>query len=184
MCTIHKRTATAQQQQQQNLIEKWKSTWIDFFKEYTNGQNVYEKKLNIIHHYGNENQKHIKLILHSIGYLLSEKEGKKRKITCLWECREIGLGGLLLGVKMMHLLWKTFLWLLRKLNIGSYELDILSWLYIERNWNQWLKHICRGSLVGCRLWGRTESDTAEATQQQQQQHANRNCYLYLHTFYF
>ena len=25
-----------------------------------------------------------------------------------------------------------------------------------------------GSLVGCRLWGRTESDTAEATQQQQQ----------------
>ena len=26
----------------------------------------------------------------------------------------------------------------------------------------------RGSLVGCRLWGRTESDTAKATQQQQQ----------------
>ena len=25
-----------------------------------------------------------------------------------------------------------------------------------------------GSLVGCRLWGCTESDTAEATQQQQQ----------------
>ena len=24
------------------------------------------------------------------------------------------------------------------------------------------------SLVGCRLWGRTESDTTEATQQQQQ----------------
>ena len=29
----------------------------------------------------------------------------------------------------------------------------------------------RGSLVGCRLWGRTESDTTEATQQQQQQQA-------------
>ena len=28
----------------------------------------------------------------------------------------------------------------------------------------------RGSLVGCRLWGRTESDTTEAAQQQQQQH--------------
>ena len=29
----------------------------------------------------------------------------------------------------------------------------------------------RGSLVGCCLWGRTESDTTEATwQQQQQQH--------------
>ena len=27
----------------------------------------------------------------------------------------------------------------------------------------------RGSLVGCPLWGRTESDTTEATQQQQQQ---------------
>ena len=26
----------------------------------------------------------------------------------------------------------------------------------------------RGSLVGCRLWGHTESDTTEATQQQQQ----------------
>ena len=27
----------------------------------------------------------------------------------------------------------------------------------------------QASLVGCRLWGRTESDTTEATQQQQQQ---------------
>ena len=27
----------------------------------------------------------------------------------------------------------------------------------------------RGSLVGCRLWGLTESDTTEATSQQQQQ---------------
>ena len=27
----------------------------------------------------------------------------------------------------------------------------------------------QGSLVGCRLWGRTESDTTEATEQQQQQ---------------
>ena len=29
-----------------------------------------------------------------------------------------------------------------------------------------------GSLVGCHLWGRTESDTTEATQQQQQQQHN------------
>ena len=28
-----------------------------------------------------------------------------------------------------------------------------------------------GSLVGCRLWGHTESDMTEATEQQQQQHA-------------
>ena len=27
----------------------------------------------------------------------------------------------------------------------------------------------RGSLVGCRLWDRTESDTTEVTEQQQQQ---------------
>ena len=27
-----------------------------------------------------------------------------------------------------------------------------------------------GRLVGCRLWGRTESDTTEATWRQQQQH--------------
>ena len=73
MCTRHKKTATAQQQQ--NLTEKWKRTWIDFFTEYTNGQKIYEKKLKIIHHYGNENQKHVKLTLHLIGYLLSEKEG-------------------------------------------------------------------------------------------------------------
>ena len=31
-----------------------------------------------------------------------------------------------------------------------------------------------GSLVGCRLWGRTESDTTEATQQQQQ-HFPKHC---------
>ena len=30
-----------------------------------------------------------------------------------------------------------------------------------------------GSLVGCRLWGRTESDTTEATQQQHQVHSIR-----------
>jgi len=32
----------------------------------------------------------------------------------------------------------------------------------------------RGSLVSCRLWGRTELDTTEATQQQQQQHQITN----------
>ena len=37
----------------------------------------------------------------------------------------------------------------------------------------------RGSLVGCRLWGRTESDTTEATQQQQQQQPSPSTSLYL-----
>ena len=36
----------------------------------------------------------------------------------------------------------------------------------------------RGSLVGCRLWGRTESDTTEATQQQQQHRAPKLSKLY------
>ena len=31
-----------------------------------------------------------------------------------------------------------------------------------------------GSLVGCHLWGRTESDTTEAMQQQQQQSLDSN----------
>ena len=35
-----------------------------------------------------------------------------------------------------------------------------------------------GSLVGCHLWGRTESDATEATWQQQQQHT------YIHWFVF
>jgi len=34
----------------------------------------------------------------------------------------------------------------------------------------------RGGLLGCRLWGRTESDTTEATQQQQQQQQRLICY--------
>ena len=41
----------------------------------------------------------------------------------------------------------------------------------------------RGSLVGCRLWGRTESDTTEATWQQQQQHGNSMLLFFPSTFY-
>ena len=37
----------------------------------------------------------------------------------------------------------------------------------------------RGSLVGCRLWGRTESDTTEATQQQQQQQHDSSIFSFL-----
>ena len=33
-----------------------------------------------------------------------------------------------------------------------------------------------GSLVGCCLWGGTESDTTEVTQQQQQQHPSFNAF--------
>jgi len=34
------------------------------------------------------------------------------------------------------------------------------------------KGLSSQSLVGCRLWGRTESDTTEVTYQQQQQHGS------------
>ena len=38
----------------------------------------------------------------------------------------------------------------------------------------------RGSLVGCHLWGRTESDTTEVTQQQQRQYIYVNLNLPIH----
>ena len=44
----------------------------------------------------------------------------------------------------------------------------------------------RGSLVGCHLWGRTESDTTEAPQQQQQQQQviQLGCWLRSFLFFF
>ena len=36
----------------------------------------------------------------------------------------------------------------------------------------------QGSLVGCHLWGRTESDTTEVIQQQQQQGHTCKCIKY------
>ena len=39
----------------------------------------------------------------------------------------------------------------------------------------------RGSLVGCHLWGRTGSDTTEATQQQQQQQSKHQLFLTIKT---
>ena len=44
----------------------------------------------------------------------------------------------------------------------------------------WLENPRDGeSLVGCRLWGRTESDMTEATQQQQQQQIYFRLFQYL-----
>ena len=46
----------------------------------------------------------------------------------------------------------------------------------------------RGSLVGCRLWDHTESDTTEVTQQQQQQPLKQTCpqmhRLFIQSFHF
>ena len=55
------------------------------------------------------------------------------------------------------------------------SLSLFSFMHWRRKWQPTPVFLPgesqgRGSLVGCRLWGRTESDTTEATQQQQQQH--------------
>ena len=55
------------------------------------------------------------------------------------------------------------------------SLSLFTFLHWRRKWQStpvFLPEESQGrrSLVGCRLWGRTESDTTEATQQQQQQH--------------
>ena len=60
-----------------------------------------------------------------------------------------------------------------KLNIQT-SLSLLTSMHWRRKWQPTPVFLPgesqgRGSLVGCRLWGHTESDTTEATQQQQQQ---------------
>ena len=54
------------------------------------------------------------------------------------------------------------------------SLSLLTFMHWRRKWQPTAVFLPgesqgQGSLVGCRLWGRTESDTTEATQQQQQQ---------------
>ena len=51
------------------------------------------------------------------------------------------------------------------------SLSLFTFMHWRRKWQPTLVFLPgesqgRGSLVGCRLWGRTESDTAEVTQQQ------------------
>ena len=57
---------------------------------------------------------------------------------------------------------------------GATSLSLFSFMHWRRKWQPTPVFLPgesqgRGSLVGCRLWGRTESDTTEATWQQQQQ---------------
>ena len=56
----------------------------------------------------------------------------------------------------------------------STSLSLFIFMHWRRKWQPTPVFLPResqgwGSLVGCQLWGRTESDTTEATQQQQQQ---------------
>ena len=55
------------------------------------------------------------------------------------------------------------------------SLSLFTFMYWRRKWQPTPVFLPGesqgwGTLVGCRLWGCTESDTTEATQQQQQQH--------------
>ena len=60
------------------------------------------------------------------------------------------------------------------------SLSLFTFVHQRRKWQPTLVFLPgesqgRGSLVGCLLWGRTESDTTEATQQQQQQPPQSIC---------
>ena len=60
-----------------------------------------------------------------------------------------------------------------KLNIQT-SLSLLTFMHWRRKWQPTPvflpgESLGGGCLVGCRIWGHTESDTTEATQQQQQQ---------------
>ena len=55
-----------------------------------------------------------------------------------------------------------------------FSLSLFTFMHWRRKWQPTPMFLPgepqgRGSLVGCHLWGRTESDTTDATQQQQQQ---------------
>ena len=61
---------------------------------------------------------------------------------------------------------------LRVIHDGETSLSLFTFMHWRRKWQPTPVFFPgesqgRGSLVGCRLWGRTESDTTEATQQQQ-----------------
>ena len=66
---------------------------------------------------------------------------------------------------------------MRSLRVGhnwETSLSLFTFMHWRRKWKPTLVFLPgesqgRGSLVDCRLWGGTESDTIEATQQQQQQ---------------
>ena len=56
---------------------------------------------------------------------------------------------------------------------GANSLSLFTFMHRRRKWQPTPVFLPgesqgRGSLVGCHLWGRTESETTEATQQQQQ----------------
>ena len=63
----------------------------------------------------------------------------------------------------------------------THSLSLFTFMHWRRKWQPTLVFLPgesqgRGSLVGCCLWGHTESDTTEVTQQQQQQQQQKDSY--------
>ena len=92
--------------------------------------------------------------------------------------------GLLMAPHSSTLAWKIpwteepgGLWFMGSLRVGhnwATSLSLFIFMHWRRKWQPtpvFLPGESQGQrcLVGCRLWGRTESDTTEATQQQQQE---------------
>jgi len=95
-------------------------------------------------------------------YLLAHIHGTPLQYSCLENPWMEGPGGLqsMASLRVRHD-WTT-------------SLSLFSFMHWRRKWQPTPVFLPgesqgRGSLVGCHLWGRTESDTTEATQQQQQQ---------------
>ena len=90
------------------------------------------------------------------------------------------------GTPLQYFAWKI-LWMEephRPQSMGSLgvrhdwetSLSLFTFMHSRRKWQPTPVFLPgesqgRGSLVGCHLWGRRESETTEATQQQQQQHS-------------
>ena len=72
-----------------------------------------------------------------------------------------------------------FMGLLRVRHDCATSLSLFTFMHWRRKWQLIPVFLPgesqgRGSLVGCRLWGHTESDTTEVTQQQQQHESERH----------
>ena len=78
----------------------------------------------------------------------------------------------------VYFLWCKCQYMLNTIRVGhdwATSLSLFTFMHWRRKWQPtpWFllgESQGRWSLVGCCLWGRTESDTTDVTQQQQQQH--------------
>ena len=70
--------------QANNLVWKWAENWTFFQRGNANGQQVYEKMLDIINYQGNANKNHNDLSLHTCQKSHHEKEPKWQMLARMW----------------------------------------------------------------------------------------------------